>query len=124
MNPDKKSILLVEDDKFLRNLSMKKLSKEGYEIIVATDGEEAVKIAETKTPNLILLDIILPGIDGYEVLRRIKGNVKLKNIPVILFTNLGQKEDMEMGRSLGAEDFLLKAHFTLDEVLMKIKKYI
>jgi len=118
------TILIIEDDKFLRDLTAHKLEKEGYAVIIAPDGEEAIKIMETTIPQLILLDIVLPGIDGFEVLRQIKVVNSLKNVPVILLTNLGQQEDVERGKSLGAKDFLIKAHVTLDEIVDKIKEIL
>ncbi len=116
-----KKILVVEDDKFLRELIMQKLIKEGYEIIEAKDGEEGVgKVREDK-PDLVLLDLILPGIDGFEVLARIKSNPETSNVPVIILSNLGQKEDVEKALNEGANDYLVKAHFAPDEIIKKVK---
>jgi DNA-binding response OmpR family regulator len=116
-----KKILIVEDDKFLRELISRKLQKEGYEIVQAADGEEGEKkIKETK-PDLILLDLILPGIDGFEVLSRIKQDPTVASIPVVILSNLGQKEEIEKGLKLGAVDYLVKAHFTPAEIVEKIK---
>jgi DNA-binding response OmpR family regulator len=116
-----KKILIVEDDKFLRELISRKLQKEGYEIVQAADGEEGEKkIKETK-PDLILLDLILPGIDGFEVLSRIKQDPTVAPIPVVILSNLGQKEEIEKGLKLGAVDYLVKAHFTPAEIVEKIK---
>lgn len=117
-------ILIVEDDKFLRELISQKLLKEGYEIDSAIDGEEGVKkIKETK-PNLVLLDLILPGIDGFEVLSQMKTEPSVSSIPVIILSNLGQKEDVERGLKLGAVDYLIKAHFTPGEIVEKIKEIL
>jgi len=116
-----KKILIVEDDKFLRELISRKLQKEGFEILQAADGEEGEKkIKETK-PDLILLDLILPGIDGFEVLSRIKQDPTVAPIPVVILSNLGQKEEIEKGLKLGAVDYLVKAHFTPAEIVEKIK---
>lgn len=114
-------ILIIEDDKFLRELIAQKLTKEGYEIFEAIDGEEGVKKVKTEKPDLILLDLILPGIDGFGVLAQIKKDLILAQIPVIILSNLGQKEDIEKGINLGAVDYLIKAHFTPNEIIDKIK---
>lgn len=117
-------ILLVEDDKFLRDLLSRKLQEENLNVIPAIDGEEGAKKAEEEMPDLMLLDLILPGINGFDVLKKIKENEKTSGIPVIVLSNLGQKEDVERALSLGAKDYLIKANFTLEEIFDKIKKYL
>jgi DNA-binding response OmpR family regulator len=114
-------ILIIEDDKFLRDLIVQKLQKEGYAIVEAVDGEEGVSRAREEQPDLLLLDLILPGIDGFMVLEQVKKDQKTKHIPVIILSNLGQKEDVDRGLRLGAADFLIKAHFTPGEIIEKIK---
>lgn len=114
-------ILIVEDDKFLRELIVKKLTKEGYEVSEAIDGEEGIKKIKSEKPDLILLDLILPGIDGFEVLSKMKDDPLLSSTPVIILSNLGQKEDVEKGLKLGAIDYLIKAHFTPGEIIEKIR---
>lgn len=117
-----KKILIVEDDQFLANLASGKLESEGFNIELAMDGESAMqKVAETK-PDLIILDILLPGINGFDVLQKLKKNPEHKNIPVILLTNLGKAEDIEQGRRLGAADYLIKSQYTLDEIVNRVKK--
>ena len=117
-----KKILIVEDDEFLRSLNAKRLEGEGFEVLVAVDGNEALtKLTETK-PDLIFLDLLLPNVDGFEVLTKIKQDETTKNIPVIVFSNLGQAEDIEKAKKLGADDFMVKANFTLDDVISKIKE--
>ena len=115
------TILIIEDDKFLRELIAQKLIKEGYEISEAVDGEEGLKKIKEEKPDLVLLDLILPEIDGFEVLTRIKEDPALSLIPVIILSNLGQKEDVERGLKIGAVDYLIKAHFTPGEIIEKIK---
>ena len=117
-----KKVLIVEDDKFLRELMAQKVSKEGYRVVEAVDGEDGVKKAKEEKPDLILLDLILPGIDGFEVLSAIKEDASLVQAPVIILSNLGQKDDVEKGLKLGAIDYLIKAHFTPGEIIEKIKK--
>jgi len=116
-----KKILVIEDDKFLRELITKKISRAGFQALEAVNGEEAIKIIKESKPDLILLDLILPGIDGFEVLSQMKKDTKIKTIPVIILSNLGQKEDVEKGMELGAQDYLIKAHFTPGEIIEKIK---
>ncbi|MFH1036726.1 MAG: response regulator [Patescibacteria group bacterium] len=119
-----KTILVIEDDKFLRELMSQKLVKEGYKISEAVDGEEGLKKIKEEKPGLVLLDLILPGIDGFEVLSRAKADPEIGKIPVIILSNLGQREDIEKGLKLGATDYLIKAHFTPGEIIDKIKKII
>lgn len=119
-----KKILIIEDDKFLRELIVQKLIKEGYNIAEAIDGEEGIKQVKEEKPDLVLLDLILPGIDGFEVLAQIKEDPKLSAIPVIILSNLGQKEDVEKGLKLGAVDYLIKAHFTPGEIIDKIRSVL
>ena len=116
-----KKILIIEDDKFLRELILRKLTDEGFDVSEAVDGEEGVKKVKTENPDLILLDLILPGIDGFEVLSKTKENPNSASIPVIILSNLGQKEEVEKGLKLGAVDYLIKAHFTPGEIIEKIK---
>lgn len=120
----KKKILIVEDDRFLRELMAKKLTAEGFDVKEAVDGEDGLKKAKEEKPNLILLDLILPGIDGFEVLSRIKEDPSLEIIPVIILSNLGQKEDVERGLKLGAADYLVKAKFTPSEIIEKVRKIL
>lgn len=117
-------ILLVEDDKFLRDLIIKKLNTAGLDTAIASDGPQGMKLAEEKKPDLIILDLMLPGMDGFEVLRRLKDNPKFASIPIIILSNLGQKEDVDKGLGLGAKDFLIKAHFTPREIIEKVKTYL
>lgn len=118
------TILVIEDDKFLRELIVQKLIKENYEVSEAIDGEQGIKKIKEEKPDLILLDLILPGIDGFEVLSRMREGSNLSSIPVIILSNLGQKEDVERGLKLGAIDYLIKAHFTPGEIIEKIKNVL
>jgi len=121
MTNPQKIILIIEDDKFLRELITQKLIKEGYGVSEAVDGEEGIKKVKEEKPDLVVLDLILPGIDGFEVLSRMREESALTSIPVIILSNLGQKEDVEKGLKLGAVDYLIKAHFTPGEIIDKIK---
>ena len=122
MADEQKTILVIEDDKFLRELISQKLSKEGFKLSEAMDGEEGAKKIQQEKPDLILLDLILPGMDGFEVLSQVKQDPALSEIPVIILSNLGQKEDVERGLKMGAVDYLIKAHFTPGEIIEKIKQ--
>jgi len=115
-------VLILEDDKFLRELIAQKLQREGFLISEAIDGEEGLKKIKEEKPDLVLLDLILPGIDGFEVLKKIKDDESTSQIPVIVLSNLGQKDDVDRGMKLGAVDYLIKAHFTPREIIEKIKK--
>ncbi|HOK00607.1 MAG TPA: response regulator [Candidatus Pacearchaeota archaeon] len=119
-----KKVLIVEDDKFLRELMAQKLIKEDYDVVEAIDGEDGLSKAKETKPDLILLDLILPGIDGFEVLAKLKEDVSVSEIPVVILSNLGQREDIERGLKLGAVDFLIKAHFTPQEIVNKVKEII
>jgi DNA-binding response OmpR family regulator len=116
-----KKILIVEDDKFLRELITKKLKDEGYETVGAGDGEEGLDKAKKESPDMVLLDLILPGIDGFEVLSKIKDDPALSSIPVVILSNLGQREEVEKGLKMGAVDYMIKAHFTPGEITEKVK---
>ena len=116
-----KKILLVEDDKFLANLLKLKLEKQGFEVTQAFDGEEALKKLASFLPDLMLLDIILPKKNGFELMEDINKDPKLSKIPVIITSNLAQEEDISKGRNLGAIDYFVKSRSTIDELVEKIK---
>jgi DNA-binding response OmpR family regulator len=114
-------ILIVEDDKFLRLLLERKLKNENFEVVAAEDGEEALEKIVTEKPDLILLDIILPKKSGFAVLEEINKDENLKRIPVFIISNLGQPEDIERGKNLGAKEYFVKAGLSLEELIKKIK---
>ncbi len=114
-------VLIVEDDKFLRDLVKTKLNQEGYQTAEASDGQVALSKIKEDKPQLILLDLVLPEMDGFAVLQQIKENPATADIPVIILSNLGQQEDITKGLGLGAVDFLIKAHFTPADIVKKIK---
>ncbi|OIO50346.1 response regulator [bacterium (Candidatus Gribaldobacteria) CG10_big_fil_rev_8_21_14_0_10_41_12] len=118
-------ILVIEDDKFLRELMVRKLASEpGFEILSAIDGENGLKSMKEQKPEVVLLDLILPGIGGFDVLAKMKEDMALADIPVIILSNLGQQEDVDKGMQLGAVDFMIKAHFTPNEIVEKIKQVL
>ncbi len=114
-------ILIVEDDKFLRLLLERKLKNENFEVVAAEDGEETLEKIVTEKPDLILLDIILPKKSGFAVLEEINKDENLKRIPVFIISNLGQPEDIERGKNLGAKEYFVKAGLSLEELIKKIK---
>jgi len=113
-------ILVVEDDKYLANAYRLKLGKSQFDVTLALDGREALALLETMTPDLIILDIVLPNEDGFTILEKIKKGEKSKSIPVIIASNLGQKEDLEKAKKLGAVDYFVKSQLTLDDLVKKI----
>ena len=117
----KKLVMVVEDDKFLRELLVRKLMSEGFAVESAIEATAAFTILAQFVPSIILLDLILPGVDGFEILTRIKADPRLVNVPVIILSNLGQKEDLDRAMTLGAKDFMVKANFTLDEIVAKVR---
>ncbi|MEK9154251.1 MAG: response regulator [Patescibacteria group bacterium] len=114
-------ILLVEDDLFLGDIISRKLISEGLDFIRAGDGEEVFKILQTQTPDIILLDILLPIMDGFEILEKLKADPRWKAIPVILFSNLSQKSEIERGMKLGAARFVVKVSMTPSEIVEEVR---
>lgn len=119
-----KKILLIEDEEIMVDLLQKKLTKEGYEISVARDGEEGLRVARETKPNLILLDIVMPKMGGFEVMEEMVGDKELKEIPVIVISNSGQPVELDRAQKLGAKDWLIKTDFDPREVLEKVIKQI
>ena len=119
-----KKVLVVEDDKFLGDLLAKHFTQEGFHFDLAVDGEAAMKKAQENKPDLVLLDLFLPGIDGYEVLKRLKADSTLAPMPVIILSNLGQKDEIDKAMALGAVDFLVKAKFDLFDIVSKVKNIL
>ena len=119
-----KKILIIEDDSFLSEMYSTKLIEEGFEIEVASDGKQGFEKIKTINPDLFLLDIVLPKMDGFEILEKIKKDNEFKNVPVVLLTNLGQKNEVDRGMSLGADEYIIKAHFTPTAVVSKVKEIL
>lgn len=124
IKPEDYRVLLVEDDSFLRDLLSQKLRKEKFQVIEAVDGEDGLKKAVSEKPHIVLLDLILPGADGFETLRRIRAEQEVGKVPIIILSNLGQKDDIEKGMQLGATDYLVKAHNTPGEIIDKVKSVL
>ncbi len=114
----------MEDDNFLRKICKTKLKREGFDVSSAVNGKEALEKIMTEDPQIVLLDIILPTMDGFEVLKRVKENSSKSSIPIIMLTNLGQESEIEKGFELGAEDYIIKAHLTVGEIIEKVKEIL
>ena len=121
---DKKKILLVEDDMFIRDIYQVKFTQEGFDVISAENGIEALEKLEQEIPDIILLDIIMPKMDGMETLEKIRANEKWKKIPIIMLTNISEKDKVEEGTSLDISGYLVKSHFTPSEVVGKINELL
>ena len=124
-----KQILLVEDDPFLIDIYATKFKEEGFPVKVANDGEEGLRKLREGEGNeekfdLLVLDIVLPHVDGWEILKEIKASEKLKNLKIVILSNLGQKGEVEKGVKLGATKYLIKAHYTPSEVVAEIKQLL
>jgi CheY-like chemotaxis protein len=119
-----KKILLIEDEKIMINLLEKKLTQEGYDVTVAVNGEEGLKKMKEIKPDIILLDIIMPKMGGFEVMEEMGKDSELKKIPVVIISNSGQPIELGRARELGARDWLIKTEFDPQEVLNKVVKQI
>ncbi len=117
-----KKVLIIEDDSFLQGLEATKIIKSGYEVSSAQSGEEAMSKILEPGINVILLDLLLPDFDGFQILQRIKETETTKDIPVIIFSNLSETKDIEKAISLGATKFMVKSNFSLEELVEQIKK--
>ncbi|OGZ63694.1 MAG: hypothetical protein A3A98_00135 [Candidatus Staskawiczbacteria bacterium RIFCSPLOWO2_01_FULL_40_39] len=119
-----KKILWVEDDTFLMDIIAKKLSQIGAILIYATEGSQALSIAAEKKPDIIILDILLPGLDGLEILSKLKFSPHTKDIPVIMFSNSDEESQVKESEKLGASGFFIKASVTLDDIIEKISEVL
>ena len=120
----KKKILLVEDDPFIADIYQEKLNRKEFDVKVVNDGREAVTVIKQDKPDILLLDIVLPGIGGWQILRKLKKGGLFKKMKVIVLSNLGQQEEVSKGLEMGAVKYLIKAQFTPAEVAEEIKKII
>lgn len=121
---NKPTILLAEDNKLLSSALRANLKDGGFLVIESFDGQETLDKMKTEKPDILLLDILLPVKDGFEVLEEIKENEEINSIPVIILTNLEEEGNMERTKELGAREYLVKSNFTMDEVAPILKKYL
>jgi len=120
----KEKILMIEDDPFLRKVYRDKFTQTGFDFIEATNGIEGTNKTISERPDIVLLDLMLPRKNGFEVLIDIRKNKKNKNIPVIILSNLGQESDIERGLALGADDYLVKTEISISEIVDKVKEWL
>lgn len=120
----KKKILVAEDDRFLLKVYTAKLKEAGYTVITCNDGAEALVKAQQTLPDLIMLDMIMPKKNGFDVLLELKANPKLQAVPVIILSSLGQESDVERGLQIGAADYLIKSNASFKDIKEKIEQYI
>lgn len=114
-------VLWVEDDKFLRNMIDQRLVPTGADLVSVTDGAKALETIKSYIPDIIMLDLLMPNVDGFEILKLVKSDTAIKHIPVLVLSNLGQKEEIERCKKLGAEDFIIKATIGLDDIIPRIR---
>jgi len=115
-----KKVLLIEDEEIMINLLQKKLIQEGYQVLIARDGEEGLTMIKEENPDIILLDIIMPKMGGFEVMEEISKDPELKKIPIVVISNSGQPVELDKARELGAKDWLIKTEFDPQEVIEKV----
>jgi DNA-binding response OmpR family regulator len=124
MDGAKIHVLIVEDEKMLADMYATKFAMEGFDAAQANDGQAGLDAATANPPDIILLDIIMPKLDGFTVLKQLRAQPQTEKTPVILLTNLGQDEDIKKGKELGATDYFVKANHTPAEVVTKVKEVL
>lgn len=124
MPEELKRIMIIEDDKFLSSLIRVRLEKDGFTVIQAFDGEEAVELLKTERPNLIVLDLIMPKVTGFEVLQKISLMPDVANVPVVILSNLAQDSDVQKARDYGAREYFVKVKISIDDVIKKISTLV
>lgn len=117
-----KKILIIEDDTFLQGLAANKLQAEGFEVNTASNGNEALTDLGQNQYDVIILDLMLPDVSGFEILKQIRSRETNNQVPILIFSNLSDDKDIKQGLDLGATDYLVKANFTLDELAEKVKR--
>lgn len=118
------SVLIVEDDAFLSEIYLTKFKEAGFKVFLAQDGEEGLAEARKEKPDAILLDVVMPHKDGFEVLKSLRADEAFAGIKIVLLTNLGQKSDVDKGLELGADAYIIKAHYTPAEVVLRVLEVI
>ena len=113
--------MIIEDDKFLSSLIKARLEKEGFTIIQAFDGEEATTLLRQERPDLIVMDLVMPKVNGFEVLQSISISPQLEGVPVVILSNLAQDSDIQKAKELGAKEYFVKVKISIDDLLQKVK---
>lgn len=124
MPEDAKKIMIVEDDRFLSFLMKARLEKDGFVVLQVFDGEEAIQLLKTETPSLVILDLIMPKVTGFEVLKMISVTPQLSKVPVVIVSNLAQDSDIEKARELGAKEYFVKVKVSIDDLVQKIQALV
>lgn len=119
-----KNVFLIEDDRFLREMLSQKLSEHKIKVDVAVDGKSALEMIKTIRPDLVLSDLLLPDVDGFDVLAAIQKDPNFVNVPVLVLSNLDKMEDIKRAKDLGAKDFMVKSNFTSNEIVAKVKEFL
>ncbi|HBM45530.1 MAG: Two component transcriptional regulator, winged helix family [Parcubacteria group bacterium GW2011_GWF2_38_76] len=119
-----KNVFLIEDDRFLREMLSQKLSEQKIKVDVAMDGKTALEMVKTIKPDLVLSDLLLPDVDGFDILAEIQKNPNFANVPVLVLSNLDRMEDIKRAKDLGAKDFMVKSNFTSNEIVAKVKEFL
>ncbi len=122
--PTLKKILIIDDDPFIADMYVMKFKGEGFEVEAANDGKVGIKLAATMKPDVILLDVVMPAMDGFDVLQKLRADASLGHPKILFLTNFGQWQDIERGMQLGADGYIIKAHFTPSEVSAKVKEVL
>jgi DNA-binding response OmpR family regulator len=122
MSEKKQKILLADDDRFISQAYQEGLTRAGFEVIPVSNGEDAMKKVKEDAPDLILLDLVMPSKDGFEVLTELQEDEVLKKIPVLILSNLGQDSAVEKGKKMGALDYLIKSNWSMKQVVEKINE--
>lgn len=121
---NKKTVLIVEDEPFLSSILKSKLTKEGFNVLMGENGIEALEKVKLQAVDIVLLDLMMPKMNGFDVLKEMQSDDNLKDIPVIILSNLGQSSDVQRGKDLGAVDYIIKSDISINEVLRKVKSHI
>jgi len=121
---EEKKVVLVEDDSLMSSILATHLIKEGFAIVSVTNGTQAFERIQAEQPSIVLLDIVLPGVDGFNVLQKLKQEESTKSIPVLILSNLGSEEEIQRGMDLGAEAYLVKANSMVEEITSKVREIL
>lgn len=115
-------LLVAEDDQFYANLYRTKLEKEGFGVLVASNGTETLELLKKNSPNLIILDLVMPEMDGFEVLKKLREEKDLRDVPVIILSNLGQPEDIERAKELGVFKYIIKSNVSIHQMVESVEE--